>query len=98
VLGGADVDEPRFNVDHFRHHPTHNLVGLLTDKSEIPGISKELEAAGVDISAVDRSCAATWAQPSWMSMAVTTDFEVVSYGPFSGSATTRRPWRPITRR
>src|SRR5262245_39538931 len=48
----------------------------------------ELESAGVDIAAVRY-----WARPSWMSMAVTMDFEVVSYGPVRARVTTDRPWR-----
>jgi hypothetical protein len=50
------VNESPVNVDHFYHHPTHNVVGLLTEKSEIPGISQALEAAGVDISALEILC------------------------------------------
>jgi hypothetical protein len=48
--------EPQINIDHFRHHPTYNVVGLLTDKSQIPAISSELQSAGVDVAAVEILC------------------------------------------
>ena len=51
-----DVTEPQINVDHFRHHPTYNVVGLLTDKSQIPAISSDLRSAGVDVAAVEILC------------------------------------------
>ena len=50
------MNEPQINVDHFYHRPTHNVVGLLTDKSEIPAISSDLAAAGVDVAAVEILC------------------------------------------
>jgi len=50
------VNEPQINVDHFYHRPTYHVVGLLTDKSEIPSISTELQAAGVDVAAVEILC------------------------------------------
>jgi len=43
------VSEPRVNIDHFYHRPTGDVVGLLTDKSEIPAISADLESAGTDV-------------------------------------------------
>src|SRR5215475_3056057 len=51
-----DVNEPQINVDHFYHRPVYHVVGLLTDKSEIPAISRELESAGVDVAAVEILC------------------------------------------
>jgi hypothetical protein len=30
------VNEPQINVDHFYHRPVYHVVGLLTEKSEIP--------------------------------------------------------------
>jgi hypothetical protein len=50
------VNEPQFNVDHFYHRPIFHVVGLLTDKSEISAISRDLEAAGVDLAAVEILC------------------------------------------
>jgi len=50
------VNEPRINVDHFYHRPVYHVVGLLTDESEIPAISRELESAGVDVAAVEILC------------------------------------------
>ena len=50
------MNEPQINVDHFYHRPTYHVVGLLTDKSEIPSISTELQAAGVDVAAVEILC------------------------------------------
>jgi len=50
------VNEPQINVDHFYHRPTYHVVGLLTDKPQIPAISTELQAAGVDIAAVEILC------------------------------------------
>ena len=41
------MNEPQINVDHFYHRPVYHVVGLLTDNSEIPAISKDLESAGV---------------------------------------------------
>jgi len=43
------VNEPQINVDHFCHRPVYNVVGLLTDKSQLPAISSELRSAGVDV-------------------------------------------------
>jgi hypothetical protein len=54
--GSSGVGEPRFNVDEFKHHPSHHLVGLITDQSEVPEISRELESAGVDVAAVEILC------------------------------------------
>jgi hypothetical protein len=54
--GSSEANGPRFNVDHFEHHPTHYVVGVLPDKSEIPTICRELESAGVDIAAVEILC------------------------------------------
>ena len=50
------MNEPQTNVDHFYHRPTYHVVGLLTEKSEIPAISSELAAAGVDVAAVEILC------------------------------------------
>jgi Protein of unknown function (DUF1622) len=50
------VNEPQINVDHFYHRPIYHVVGLLTENSEIPAISGELEAAGVDVTAVKILC------------------------------------------
>jgi len=50
------VNEPQINVDHFYHRPTYHVVGLLTEKSEIPAISAELQSAGVDLAAVEILC------------------------------------------
>jgi len=50
------VNEPQVNVDHFYHRPVYHVVGLLTDKSEIPAISRELQSAGVDVAAVEILC------------------------------------------
>jgi hypothetical protein len=47
------VNQPQINVDHFYHRPVNHVVGLLTDKSQIPAISRELESAGVDLTAVE---------------------------------------------
>jgi hypothetical protein len=50
------VNEPQINVDHFYHRPTYHVVGLLTEQSEIPVLSQELAAAGVDVAAVEILC------------------------------------------
>jgi NAD(P)-dependent dehydrogenase (short-subunit alcohol dehydrogenase family) len=50
------LNQPQINVDHFYHRPVYHVVGLLTDKSEIPAISSELESAGVDVTAVQILC------------------------------------------
>jgi len=50
------MNEPQINVDHFYHRPIYHVVGLLTEKSEIPALSSELAAAGVDVSAVEILC------------------------------------------
>ena len=50
------MNEPQINVDHFYHRPVYHVVGLLTDKSEIPAISSELESAGVDVAEVEILC------------------------------------------
>ena len=50
------MNEPQINVDHFYHRPIHHVVGLLSDKPEIAAISSELEAAGVDVAAVEILC------------------------------------------
>jgi hypothetical protein len=54
--GSSDVNEPQINVDHFYHRPVYHVVGLLTEKSEIPAISRELESAGVDVAGVEILC------------------------------------------
>ena len=50
------MNEPQINVDHFYHRPTYRVVGLLTEQSEIPAISSELQSAGVDVAAVEILC------------------------------------------
>ncbi len=50
------MSEPQVNVDHFYHRPTYNVVGLLTDKSQIPSISADLESAGIDVAAMEILC------------------------------------------
>jgi hypothetical protein len=50
------VNEPQINADHFYHRPTYHVVGLLTDKSQIPAISAELQSAGVDVAGVEILC------------------------------------------
>ena len=50
------MNEPQINVDHFYHRPIHHVVGLLTEKSQIPAISSELESAGADVTAVEILC------------------------------------------
>ena len=47
------MNNPQINVDHFYHRPVYHMVGLLTDKSQIPAISRELDSAGVDVRAVE---------------------------------------------
>jgi hypothetical protein len=54
--GSSDVNEPQINVDHFYHRPIYHVVGLLTEKSQIPAISSELQSAGVDVAAVEILC------------------------------------------
>jgi hypothetical protein len=56
------VNEPQINVDHFYYRPTYNVVGLLTEKSQILAISAELQSAGVDITAVEILCGEQGAQ------------------------------------
>jgi len=50
------VNEPQINVDHFYHRPVYHVVGLLTENSEIPAITRDLESAGVDVTAVEILC------------------------------------------
>jgi hypothetical protein len=50
------VNEPQINVDHFYHRPIYHVVGLLTDKLEIQAITRDLESAGVDVTAVEILC------------------------------------------
>jgi hypothetical protein len=50
------VSEPQVNVDHFYHRPTYRVVGLLSEKSQVPAISSDLVAAGVDVAAVEILC------------------------------------------
>jgi hypothetical protein len=50
------VNEPQVNVDHFYHRPVYHVVGLLTEQSEVPAISTELQSAGVDVAAVEILC------------------------------------------
>jgi hypothetical protein len=50
------MNELQINVDHFSHRPTFQVVGLLSDKSEIPALSRELESAGVDVATVEILC------------------------------------------
>jgi hypothetical protein len=52
----SGVNEPQINVDHFYHRPVYHVVGLLTENSEIPAISKDLASAGVDVTAVEILC------------------------------------------
>ena len=50
------MNEPQVNVDHFYHRPTFRVVGLLSERSEIPALSGDLATAGVDVSAVEILC------------------------------------------
>ena len=50
------MNEPQINVDHFYHRPTYRVVGVLTEQSQIPAISSELQSAGVDVAAVEILC------------------------------------------
>jgi hypothetical protein len=50
------MNEPQINVDRFYHRPVYHVVGLLTENSEIPAISEDLETAGVDLTAVEILC------------------------------------------
>jgi hypothetical protein len=52
----STVSEPQINVDHFYHRPVYHVVGLLSEKSEIHGITGDLESAGLDVSAVEILC------------------------------------------
>ena len=50
------MNEPQVNVDHFYHRPVDNVVGLLTDQSQLPAITSDLRSAGVDVAAVEILC------------------------------------------
>ena len=50
------MNEPWINVDHFYHRPICHVVGLPTEKSQIPAISSELQSAGADVAAVEILC------------------------------------------
>src|SRR6185312_6654491 len=50
-IRSSGMNEPQINVDHFYHRPIYHVVGLLTENSEIPAISKDLESGGVDLTA-----------------------------------------------
>ena len=49
-------EAPQVNVDHFYHRPVYHVVGVLTQRSEVPAISGELRSAGVDVAAVEILC------------------------------------------
>jgi hypothetical protein len=77
--------------------PSTTVVALLTEHAEIPVISSELKSAGVDVAAVEILCGERGA--------AILDEHGRYHGlrarvvrAFSGSVTTRRPWRPTTRR
>jgi hypothetical protein len=55
-IRSSEVNEPQINVDHFYHRPVYHVVGLLTEKSQIPAISRELASAGVAVAAVEILC------------------------------------------
>ena len=55
-IRSSGMNEPQINVDHFYHRPIYHVVGLLTENSEIPAISKDLESGGVDLTAVEILC------------------------------------------
>jgi len=87
------MNDPQINVDHFYHRPTYHVVGLLTEHAEIPVISSELKSAGVDVAAVEILCGERGAAI------------LDEHGRYHGlrarvvrAVTTRRPWRPTTRR
>lgn len=93
----SGVNEPQINVDHFYHRPIYHVVGLLGEQSEISAISRDLASAGVDVAAVEILCGEQGAR--------ILDEHGRYHGlrarivrVFSGSATTRRPWRSTTRR
>ena len=50
------MNEPQINVDHFYHRPVYHVVGLLSQKSQLPAISAELQSVGVDLAAVEILC------------------------------------------
>jgi len=50
------MNDPQINVDHFYHRPTYHVVALLTERAEIPVISRELKSAGVAVAAVEILC------------------------------------------
>jgi hypothetical protein len=54
--GSSGVNEPQINVDHFYHRPIYHVVGLLSEKSQVPAISRELQSAGLDVAAVEILC------------------------------------------
>ena len=50
------MNEPQVNVDHFYHRPVCHVVGLLTEQSEVPALSRGLASAGVDVAVVEVLC------------------------------------------
>ena len=50
------MNDPQINVDHSYHRPTYHVVALLTERAEIPVISRELKSAGVAVAAVEILC------------------------------------------
>jgi len=50
------MNEPHVNVDQFTHRPTHRVVGLLGNESDLPALLNELEQIGVPLQEVDVLC------------------------------------------
>jgi hypothetical protein len=40
------LSEPRVNVDEFTHHPTHHVVGVLSNASDLAALVSELRESG----------------------------------------------------
>ena len=91
------MNDPQINVDHFYHRPTYHVVGLLTEQSEVPALSRELASAGIDVAAVEILCGERGAaildehgRYHRLRARVVRAFQRLGYD--------RRPWRPTTRR
>lgn len=77
----SGVNEPQINVDYFYHRPVYH-VGLLDDKSEIPGHLHRTRIGRGGMWQRWRFCAVSAERPSWMSMAATMGRAAASCGAF----------------
>jgi len=56
------VNEPAVNIDVFTHRPTHHVVGLLNNESDLPALVTELAKIGVPAEEINVLCGERGAQ------------------------------------